>query len=110
MVEPVFDAIVTRSEASASIVIRGDIDVATVAHVELARDQALAGQPAELLIDLREVGFVDSSGLKLLLDTNGQAQREGWTLRLLRPGEAVMTVFVVTGADRHLPFVDQVGA
>ncbi len=103
-----FDAIVSRSEAGASITVKGDLDFATVPHLELARDRALAEHPGELTIDLREVAFVDSSGLKLLIDSYTASLREGWTLRLIRPTPSAMTVFRISGADQHLPFEDAV--
>ena len=49
------------------IVARGEIDVATspVLRSELA--VVLAQRPQEITLDLREVGFVDSSGLGVLV-------------------------------------------
>jgi anti-anti-sigma factor len=62
-----------------------------------------------VLIDLRDVEFVDSSGLKFLLRTKALADRSGWTLRLYSPADTAMKAFVVTGADNWLPFIDADG-
>jgi anti-anti-sigma factor len=104
--QPVFDLEVDRSTAGTTFVVRGDIDIATVPALERARERALVEGPGTLLIDLREVGFVDSSGLKFLLETHRLYQERGWELQLMRPAERAMKVFVVTGAQRHLPFLD----
>jgi len=107
---PAFEVDVTRNGTAAALRVRGELDLATVGRLAQARDEALAHKPPELLIDLRAVQFVDSSGLKFLLETHWLAQREGWTLQLLKPAESVMKVFTVSGADRHLPFVDRIEA
>lgn len=44
----------------------GEIDMATVGAVDRTLTPALAGGPAEVVIDLTKVGFLDSSGLRLL--------------------------------------------
>ena len=66
----------------------------------------MEGTPGNLLIDLRGVEFVDSSGLKFLLQTERAARNQGCQLSLFRPQGNAMRVFVITGADQHLPFVD----
>jgi anti-sigma B factor antagonist len=101
-----FRVVVEHTDAGAAIVVRGDLDIATIARVERALAEALEDAPPLVLIDLHDVGFVDSTGLKFLLRTSALADRSGWTLRLHRPGATAMKAFVVTGADKWLPFVD----
>jgi anti-anti-sigma factor len=97
---------VEADDAVATGTLGGDIDLATVPRLEEARARALASTPSEVVIDLRGVRFIDSSGLKFLLETNRLARAGGWTLRLLRPGETAMRVFVLTGVDAYLPFAE----
>ncbi len=101
-----FDVEIERSRTGAVLIVRGDLDIATVGELERAREQALADGASTLLIDLGAVGFVDSSGLRLLLQTYSLAQRDGWKLELLGPGQTARAVFAATGADRQLPFID----
>jgi anti-sigma B factor antagonist len=57
-------------------------------------------------VDMRRLRFIDSTGLRLLLQANARAQERGYEL-LLRPGEpAVQRVFEVTGALEVLRFED----
>ncbi|MGI8863347.1 MAG: STAS domain-containing protein [Solirubrobacteraceae bacterium] len=100
------DIVIERGTEEVRLTITGDIDLGGVAALERARAKALDGHPESLLIDLRGVNFVDSSGLRFLLQTERAARSRGCTLRLLRPAGSAMQVFVVTGAERHLPFVD----
>ena len=107
MVQPsAFEVVIERTPSGATLRVRGDIDIAAIAQLKEAREQVQAENPRAIVIDLREVQFVDSSGLKFLLQTYALSLRAGWRLRLLRAPERVMQTFVVTGAHEQLPFVD----
>lgn len=101
-----FDVDVRGNDAGAAIVVRGDMDVASVEKLDAALVQALVGAPQRLTLDLRAVGFVDSSGLKFLLRANARSKHEGWALEIYRPGETAIKALAVTGALDLLPFVD----
>ena len=103
---PRFQVEVGKDRTAATVTVTGDLDLASVDRLETARATALASNPSSLLIDLSGVRFVDSSGLKFLIETDRLSRTGGWRLQLLRPADSAMRVFVVTGADRHLPFVD----
>jgi anti-anti-sigma factor len=107
MIRPTeFKVEVDRHQGGATLRVIGEIDIGTIKQLEEARDGVFADKPEAVVIDLSEVGFLDSSGLKFLLQTNELAQELGWELRIVRPAENVMKVFVLTGADQRLPFVD----
>jgi anti-anti-sigma factor len=46
---------------------RGDIDLSTVAEAAEAMDAARTGR-GPVFLDLREVGFMDTSGLRLIIE------------------------------------------
>ena len=57
------------------------------------------------VLDLSEVPYMDSSGLRLLIELHDRAQAEAWELTLLAPKhESAAVVLRVTGADSALPF------
>ena len=97
---------VDEDPSGVTVTVTGDVDLATIRPLERARDRALAGNPTRVLIDLRPVRFIDSSGLKFLIETDRISRSGGWTLELFRPSQAVMRVFLVTGVEKYLPFVD----
>ena len=73
-------------------------------HLREARD----ANPKHLVIDLRELTFVDSTGLALLLRANGVAHQYGFDLSIVRcPVPIVQVVFEATGVDKLLPLVDE---
>lgn len=87
--------------------IEGELDLGTIpalyAHLRTPPD---AKPPySTLTLDLGAVTFMDSSGLRFLIELNERSQREGWALRLCSPRhEAATLVLRMTGADAALPF------
>jgi anti-sigma B factor antagonist len=91
---------------TARLKLSGELDLASVGRVEQAVDEALAKGPRTLILELSGLSFVDSSGLRLFIVLDRRAAAEGWTLVLVRPHGAAMTVFEVSGAEENLPFIE----
>jgi anti-anti-sigma factor len=99
---------IARSNAGNSVTlsVTGELDLSTVPllHQSVA---ALGDDLSALTIDLRELKFMDSTGLRLLIELNQRAQRESWKLTLTAPElESAAIVLRTTGADAALPFED----
>jgi anti-anti-sigma factor len=103
---PAFDVDVQGTDAGTAIAVRGDMDIASIESLDAALDQALAASPRRVTLDLRGVGFVDSSGLRFLLRANARSRNEGWAFEIYRPGETAIKALAVTGVLELLPFVD----
>jgi anti-sigma B factor antagonist len=62
----------------------------------------------DLVVDLREVTFIDSTGLSLLLKADGLARQNQFELHVVRsPAEIVQAVLEATGVDKYLPLIDE---
>jgi anti-sigma B factor antagonist len=85
----------------------GELDIATVPQLREATDSVLGRGVVRLTIDLRPLSFLDSSGLREFLVLHDRAEREGWTLALVRPREPALSIFQITRAEEHLPFVEE---
>ncbi len=85
----------------------GELDIATVPRLESAVEAALATGPRQLVVDLRSLGFLDSSGLREFIVLADRAREEGFELLLVRPAKAVLAIFQITRAEENLPFVDE---
>jgi anti-anti-sigma factor len=92
------------------LALSGELDIATAPQLEQAVASALVAGARRVLIDLRGLSFVDSSGLRVLIILTDKARDERWALALLRPPEPSLSVFRLTGADEYLPFVEDVDA
>ena len=99
---------------------RGELDLATVESLRSALDAAIAETlpvaldgmetGARLVLDLRGLSFIDSTGLHLLVTLNQRAQRDGLPLTLLAPAAPIDRAIQICGLDRILPFAAQVDA
>jgi anti-anti-sigma factor len=84
----------------------GEIDAATVHRVRRKIDDCVAAGCERVVLDLRGVTFMDSTGLHLSLDADAAARAAGWELLILEGPGPVQRVFEVTGMRDRLPFVD----
>ena len=74
----------------------GELDVADVAQVEQALDAAIADSSGAFLVDLVELEFLDSSGIRVLLRTRALLGREDRTLVLVCPPGPVRRALDIT--------------
>lgn len=109
MVRPANFEISQRGDRS--LAIAGELDMNTVAQLSAYVEERLRIDTAGLTLDLREVSFMDSSGLRVLIELHDSSRTEGWELRLIPPRhEAAVLVLRATGADAVLPFEDGGGS
>lgn len=106
MVRPTkFEITQNASDSRLTLAIAGELDISTVPTLTRHLDERFESNGAALTLDLRELTFMDSSGLRLLIALNDRSQREPWELRLIAPtSEAALMVLRVTGAYTALPF------
>ena len=92
--------------ATAVIALSGELDLAAAGLLEqeLARPEADAAQA--VVIDLRDVEFMDSSGLRVLAVAGRRAQERGRRFALVPGAAQVMRVFDITRMRERLEFVD----
>jgi len=87
--------------------VRGDLDTNAVFRLEPTLDGLTRSGPSkEVVFDLSELTFVDSSGLGVLVAADQRLRREGGTTRFLRAPDRVMRVFELAALDETLPFED----
>jgi anti-anti-sigma factor len=89
------------------VALEGEIDLAAAPDAERMIAEAEAGKPAQLIIDLREVTFMDSSGLRVLLTAHRRAEEAGRRFAVVRGGEAVHRLLEVTGLTDRLELLDE---
>jgi anti-anti-sigma factor len=95
---------VTRRSRRARVAVRGELDIATKPVLERALiERARIGAP--VVLDLRELAFIDARGLELLLRTNAHARRDGWELQLI-PGRCVRRLLNVCGLTTRFSYLD----
>jgi anti-sigma B factor antagonist len=88
----------TASEDSITLAVSGKLSAATASECEAAVDLAL-GETKNLLLDFKELSYLASAGLRVLISAQKKLKAVGGSLALLNLREEVMEVFEVTGLD-----------
>ena len=98
------------SAGDALISLTGELDLsgAPPLEEEIARLVAEDGV-RRVVLDLRELEFMDSSGLRTVALAERSLRGAGRELVLVRGRDAVQRVFSITRMDEHLTFVDDPG-
>jgi anti-sigma B factor antagonist len=95
--DAVFEVAVESSAASIRLVLRGDLDI-TTAPVLDGRVQAIRPFRSPLSLDVSELSFVDSSGLRSLTAIRHAAVEDvGGPVRLVGCREALRKLLEITG-------------
>jgi anti-sigma B factor antagonist len=89
-----------------AVVPRGEVDVASVGEIEAALRELRESGFNRLVLDLRHVTFMDSTGLRLMLAWDEEARRDGMEFGLVAGGPAVQRLLEIAGVRARLTFVD----
>jgi anti-anti-sigma factor len=95
-----------RNGTLAVIVATGELDLSGAAVLEAEIDR-LAGDPelGTVVLDMRGLEFMDSSGLRLVVLADMRAREAGRRFALVRGSETVHRVFEITRMSDRLDFV-----
>jgi anti-sigma B factor antagonist len=86
--------------------LRGDLDLAS-ADAVAARLDALSAAGEPVLLDLDSLAFMDSSGLRVVLQAAETSRTSGWRFTLTPGSEQVRNLFASAGVTDRLPIEPQ---
>jgi anti-sigma B factor antagonist len=87
----------------------GEIDIATAGCVDAALEDLLVAGFRELVLDLRDVTFLDSSGIRLMVGWARRADADGFRFAYAPGPEAVRQVLRLTGVDGFVAVAESRG-
>jgi anti-anti-sigma factor len=90
--------------------VSGELDFATAPRLEDAAGALVEADAKRLVLDLSDLRFIDSSGLRAVIVLHERSEREGWSLDVVRPPGQLLRVFQISGIDEHLNFIEPDGA
>jgi anti-anti-sigma factor len=91
----------------AVITLSGELDVAGSAMLEQELERISADvSPSALVLDLSDLDFMDSTGLRLVVTADQRSREEGRPFALVRGKEDVQRVFEITRMTDRLRFLD----
>jgi anti-anti-sigma factor len=86
-------------ETSLEVLLAGELDMAAAFKLEPELDRLLAAEDVRaLVLDLADVGFVDSAGLGALLSIRDRTNQLGIEMAIARPSDAVRRILELTGS------------
>ena len=97
-----FDVGIEREPGILRLRPRGELDIATVPQLRAALAQR--GPDDALVLDLRDLAFLDTSGLQIVVEVSRRAHSEGFALTLIPGPRGVQRVFEIAGLTEMLPF------
>jgi anti-anti-sigma factor len=96
-----FDVEIRPADGRTFVVPRGDLDLATADRVAASIDELVTAGCGEIVLDLRHLTFMDSAGLRLVVQ---QTRRSDRTVCVIDGTPPVSRLFDLTGMRAHLPF------
>lgn len=101
---------VRTERAGETAVIRpmGDVDMSGSPELRAKIRTAQGDSPRRLVVDLSEVGYMDSSGLATLVEAMKNAKNSGSELVLASMGEKVRAIFEIARLDAYFTIVGSV--
>jgi anti-sigma B factor antagonist len=100
------EIITERSEGQTRVALVGELDIASAPSFEEGLAQVEADTPGVLVLDLRRVDFIDSTGLRAVIAADERARSAERRFVIIRGPAAVERVFNVTQLDQRLDIVD----
>ncbi len=101
MNDPVSPLVISPTESGFAV--RGEIDAHSSQSIREAIEQTHLDH---IVIDMSGVDFVDSSGLRVLIEIHQFKQTTGGSLMLARPSAVVSRLLAISGVDGYLIVAD----
>ncbi len=95
-----------RSEkdgVACTIILDGEVDVYTAPQLKEELVSLIRGGCTHLTIDLEQVGFIDSSGLGVLVSALRRAREKDGVVRIVCTRDGILKIFRITGLDKVFP-------
>jgi anti-anti-sigma factor len=96
-----------RSENGVSVfVLRGRIDTQGAVDLDLALQAAVSEGKHKMVLDMAEVRYISSAGLRTLADVLTKNREVGGDLKLVALDRKVLRVFRIIGFDKFFSIYD----
>lgn len=96
-----------HEEGGATVLaVTGELDLRTSPELEERLTRAFDGGAELVILDLRQIEFMDSTGLRVLLSAHQRAHETGRRFALVRGADQVERVLTLTGVRDLLTVVD----
>jgi anti-sigma B factor antagonist len=94
---PGFEVRVRRSEDVTIVALRGELCLLTASGVARHLDALIGEGAKDIVLDLHDVGFMDSTGVRLLIETDERAEADGFRFAISLDGNQPSRVLELVG-------------
>ncbi len=92
-----------RADGSCVITVAGEVDVYTSPTLKREIARVMDDGCENVIVDLEKIGFIDSSGLGVLVSALRAMKEQGGTMRLVCSADSILKIFRITGLDKVFP-------
>lgn len=97
---------VDRADDFCLLELSGEVDVYTAPQLKESLIEHIESGCPNIVVDLEHVGFIDSSGLGVLVGGLRRAKERSGAIRLVCTRENILKIFRITGLDKVFPVFD----
>ena len=101
-----FSIAIEERDGAVHVALSGELDISTAQQLEDDLKRVEAARPELIVLDLRDLSFMDSTGLRLLILADQRAKEEGRRFAIGRGNEMIQRVLHITRLDERLDIVD----
>lgn len=101
-----FEVDVRDDDQAVVIGVRGELDLASSPALEHELESGSAASASLVVVDLRELEFMDSTGLSVLVRAHQRATDNGQQFAVVRGSQQVQRLLTLTGVAERLTLVD----
>ena len=105
-----FDITIEQRAGAVHVILSGELDISTAQRLEDDLRRIEADRPELVVLDLQQLTFMDSTGLRLLITADSRAREEGRRFAIVQGNEMVQRVMRLTRLDERLTIVADPGA
>ncbi len=91
---------------STVITVSGELDLASSPALQEELDRVAASESQLLIIDLRDLDFMDSTGLSVLVRAHQRIEEQGRQLAMVKGPQQVQRLLNLTGVADRLRLID----
>lgn len=86
--------------------LNGELDLLAAPLLQAQIEQPDVDSRGILVLDLQELQFVDSAGLRVILAAHESARQRGQEFALTKGSDQVQRLLSIAGVDEHLRIID----
>lgn len=96
---------VARDGGNVVMALHGELDLASAPAFNAQFEEIGGGDPSAIIIDLSELDFMDSTGLRSLLTAHERCTQSGRRLAVVPGGRQVSRLLEIAKVEKHLNLI-----